>query len=76
MASEHLNKLLKEIEYEETNFGNTSLLQADTHKSLLLPNHPLHGDNWHLLLCMQPTGAQPQEQAVPSEVATRRDRKL
>ena len=28
MASEHLNKLLKEIEYEETNFGNTSLLQA------------------------------------------------
>ena len=28
MASEHLNKLLKEIEYEETNFGTTSLLQA------------------------------------------------
>ena len=28
MASEHLNKLWKENECEETNFGNTSLLQA------------------------------------------------
>ena len=28
MASEHLNKVLKEVEYEETSFGTTSLHQA------------------------------------------------
>ena len=39
MAGEHLNKMLKEVEYEETNFSSLSLFRKARVRAFFLPFH-------------------------------------